>query len=139
MAAALLPLSVALMLASGGGAEVVTPAPGSAERTAILEAVRAEIAADLPRPVVFRVHRLGVAGGWAFLAATPQQPDGRPYDYRGTRYQAEIDDGLFDDNLFALLQRAHGRWRVRARIIGATDVPFEDWSEEYGAPAAIFR
>lgn len=118
---------------------MLTPRAGSPARAEILDAVRTDVAADLPRPVVFRVHGLSVADGWAFLRATPQQPDGRAYDYRGTRYQSFIDDGVFDDNLVALLERGQGRWHVRALVIGATDVIYEGWSREYGAPAAIFR
>jgi hypothetical protein len=134
-------LSVALLAAPGivAAGEVLTPPPGSPLRRDILDAVRTDVAADLPPPLMFRVHRLAVADGWAFLAATPQQPDGRPYDYRGTRYQTFIDDGVFDDNLFALLELEQSCWRVRAVVVGATDVPYESWSEQYGAPAAIFR
>jgi hypothetical protein len=119
--------------------EVTSPKPGSSERKDILDAVRTYVAADLPRPVKFVVHRLNVKDGWAFLAATPQQPDGRPYDYRGSRYQAFIDNEVFDDNLFALLEQGQSRWHVLALVIGATDVPYGGWSQEYGAPPEIFQ
>jgi hypothetical protein len=129
----LIPSSVA---AAG---EVSTPPPGSSERKDILDAVRTDVASDLPRPVKFVVHQLKVKDGWAFLAATPQQADGRPYDYQGTQYEAFIKEGLFDDNLFALLERGQSRWHVHALVIGATDVPYEGWSQQYGAPPEIFR
>lgn len=131
---------VALLVLSSPAAagEVHTPQPGTSERKDILNAVRSYVAAELPRPVKFLVHHLEVKDGWAFLGATPQQPDGRPYDYRGTRYEAFIRDGLFDDNLVALLERGQSRWHVLALDIGAMDVVFGDWSEEYGAPSEIF-
>ena len=134
-------LSVALLAAPGivDAGEVLTPPPGSPLRRDILDAVRTDVAADLPPPLMFRVHRLAVADGWAFLAATPQQPDGRPYDYRGTRYQTFIDDGVFDDNLFALLEREQSRWRARAVVVGATATfPTKAGASSTG-PAAIFR
>jgi hypothetical protein len=119
--------------------EVFSPPLGTSERRDILDAVRNDVAADLPRPVKFLVHQLKVKDGWAFLAATPQQPDGRPYDYRGTQYEEFIKKDLFDDNLFALLELGQSRWHVRALVIGATDVPYGGWSQEYGAPPEIFE
>lgn len=121
------------------GAEVSTPQPGSPERKDILDGVRAYVATDLPRPVKFLVHKLNVKDGWAFLLATPQQSNGRPYDYQGTRYEEFIQEGLFDDNVCALLERGQSAWHVLALVIGATDVPYEGWSDEFGAPSEIFR
>jgi hypothetical protein len=129
-------LLIAPSLAVGG--DVYTPRPGTSERSQIISAARATIARELNEPFELLVSRLSVQGDWAFVAATPQQPNGRPYDYTGTRYQAMIEEGAFDDWLCALLRRGEGRWDVVALEIGATDVPYAGWSEQYQAPSAIF-
>lgn len=129
-------LLIAPSLAIGG--DVYTPKPGTGERSQIIGAVRAAVARELNEPFKLLVRRLNVQGDWAFLTATPQQPNARPYDYTGTRYQAMIEDGTFDDWLCALLRRRQGRWDVVALEIGATDVPYAGWRERYQAPAAIF-
>ena len=59
-------------------------------------------------------------------------------DYRGTRYEELQRDGVFDDWVCALLRREGGRWRVVAHSIGATDVVYATWPEDYHAPRAIF-
>jgi hypothetical protein len=82
LAALLALLVLAAPAAAQGG--VRTPPPGSPERAAILAGVRAALQKQLRQPVRFRVDHLRVRGAWAFLQATPQRPDGRPLDYRGT-------------------------------------------------------
>ena len=73
-----------------------TPARGSAERKAILDAMRAHRRRFDPRPVIFVVSSLRVQRGWAWLSVRPQSPDGR------SRFE--------DEN--ALLRRRGGRWEV---------------------------
>jgi hypothetical protein len=73
-----------------------TPARGSAERKAILDAMRAHKRQFDPRPLIFVVDRLRVQRGWAWLAVSPQSPDGRSH------FEGEA----------ALLRRASGRWEV---------------------------
>ena len=73
-----------------------TPAAGSAERKAIMDAMRAHRRRFDPRPVTFVVSRLRVQRGWAWLSVQPQSPDGR------SRYEGED----------ALLRRRNGRWAV---------------------------
>ena len=126
-----------LALAGPAGAQggVRTPPPGSPERAAILDAARAAVHEQLRQPVRFRVDHLRVRGGWAFLQATPQRPDGRPPDYRGTPYQEAMDAGAFDDQATALLRREGAAWRVVAFNLGATDVVWEPWAREFGCPA----
>lgn len=135
----LLGLGVCLWPSGTWAAEMYTPPPGSPERAAIMDAVRAAVGPELKRPVKFLVHRLNLKDGWAFLIATPQQPNGHPFDYSGTVYEESIREGAFDDAIDALLRREAGRWRVVTYVIGATDVAWEPWSDDYGAPAVIFR
>jgi hypothetical protein len=77
-----------------------TPPQGSAERKAILDAMRAERARFDTLPVVFVVRHLKVRGGWAWLEADPQSPDG------SQRYEGEA----------ALLRSQGGAWTVVERM-----------------------
>jgi hypothetical protein len=116
-----------------------TPARGSAERKAIIDALRIPVEKQLKQPVIFRIDQLRVQKGWAFLQGMPQTPDGGEIDYTGTVYQEAIEEGAFDGGVFALLRNEKGKWRVVQYVIGATDVPYVDWDKEYGAPRAIFN
>ncbi len=115
-----------------------TPKPGSAERKAIMDALRAPVMQDLGQRVVFVVQHLNVKDGWAFLFGTPRQPNLTPIDYRRTRFREAYDEGIFDDNVSALLRREGNRWRVVTHFIGATDAVWTPWPEDFGAPRAIF-
>ena len=58
---------------------LASPAPGSAARQAILNAVRGPVERSFGgQHVMFKVNDLQVGGGWAFLAARPMTPAQRP-------------------------------------------------------------
>ena len=63
---------------------------------------------------------------------------GGPVDYRGTKYGDAIDAGAFDDGIAALLRYNNGKWVVVDYSIGHTDVVWDPWADEYGAPRALF-
>ena len=115
-----------------------TPKPNSSERKAIIDTLRAPVEKELKQKVVFRVQRLNVQNGWAFLQGVPQQPDGKPVNYRITPHQVAIEAGAFDDGILALLRNEKGRWRVVVYAIGSTDYPGEYWQQKYKAPRGIF-
>jgi hypothetical protein len=131
------------MVAAAAGAapaqEARTPAPGSAERRAVADALRAPVEKELKQKVIFKIDHLKASGDWAFLRGVPQRPDGGRVDYSATPYQQRIEDGVFDDWICALLRKRAGKWQVVKYVIGATDVVYEGWDEEYKAPPAIFR
>lgn len=116
-----------------------TPKPGTAERKAIMDALRAPVQKELRKSVVFKADRLKVLNGWAFLFGVPQQPGGKAMDYSDTPYQEAIESDAFDDNISALLRKRGNKWQVVVYVIGATDVPYIGWDEEYKAPSAIFE
>lgn len=133
-------LSILIMAsANANAAEPHTPKPGSPERKALMDALRLPVQAELKKPVIFKVDRLKVQGDWAFLAGVPLKPDGSEMDYRDTIHQEAIREGAFDGGIFALLQNRNGQWQTVRHIIGATDVPYVDWPQEFGAPEAIFE
>ncbi|MEJ2258732.1 MAG: hypothetical protein P8X98_17450 [Woeseiaceae bacterium] len=118
---------------------ISTPEIGDPERDRILDAARAPVESALGAPVLFRVDTLRSDDRWAFLTAVPVRSDGSRIDYSGTPYAHDIEAGFFEDWVCALLRREKGRWAVVELEIGATDVPFADWPEEYGAPEALFN
>jgi hypothetical protein len=117
---------------------VYTPEKGSAERTAILNALRVPVERDLKQKVVFVTDNFKVQGTWAFVSGTPQSPSGGAPNYAGTKYDEAENEGAFDNNFFALLRKTAGKWKVTTYAIGCTDVCFADWWKRYKAPKTIF-
>ena len=135
---ALLALGLLPVAHAGAPGRAYTPLAGSAERKAIMDALRKPVEKELNRPVVFRVSvpsDFRAQNGWAFLTADLRRPDGSPMDFRGTPYPPSDFNG---GGVNALLHRTNGRWRVVTYILCATDVEWEDWSKKYHAPRAIF-
>jgi hypothetical protein len=115
-----------------------TPEKGSAERAAILNALRVPVEKALKQKIVFAANDFRVMGNWAFLSGEPQSPAGGKPNYRGTKYQKAVDLGMFDDGVFALLKKTGTQWKVVTYAIGCTDVCYLDWSSRYKAPKGIF-
>lgn len=119
--------------------EPYTPKAGSAERKAIMDSLRVPVQKGLLKPVIFKVDHLKVQDGWAFMRGVPQQPGGKPMNYKGTEYEQAQKDGAFDDGICALLRKQGAKWQVVRFVIGATDVVYIGWDEEFKAPSAIFE
>ena len=133
-------LFIGLALASTSPASSCpyTPARGSAERQAIMNALRGPVSRALEQGVIFVVRSLKVCDGWAALDVSPRQPDGRAINYRATRFREAIEEGFFDEGTLALLKnRGGGHWQVVEYAIGSTDYPLPDWIRQNGAPSAI--
>jgi hypothetical protein len=130
---------IALSFSVSAVAQTYTPKQGSSERKALMDALRIPVEKELNKKVVFKVDHLKVQGNFAFMRGVPQQPSGARMDYRGTAYQQAIKAGFFDDWICALWRNQNGKWQVVRYVIGATDVVYEEWDKEYGAPSAIFR
>lgn len=118
--------------------KVYTPEKGSAERTAILAALRVPIEKELKQKIQFSVQEFKSNGTWAFLSGEPQDMNGGKPNYKGTPYQKAIDADMFDNNFFALLKKTGGKWKVITQAIGCTDVCYVDWWKKYKAPKAVF-
>lgn len=112
-------VSIALAaLALGAAAPAVaqsvhTPPPGSPERSAILDAVRAPLIEHVGGRVEFVVETLRVGGGWAYLEAQPQRPGGG---------SIPADDYMDGNTTYAVLRQQGGRWIVDNWTYGANDV-----------------
>ena len=100
---------------------VAPPRAGSAQRVAILNAIRPAIELQLGRNVEFVPTCVQVWKGWALVAAEPQRKGGKKID---PRILPDWDnrDGL---TVTALLQFRYGRWNLVGHAIGATDVWYD--------------
>ena len=116
-----------------------TPEPNSPERKAIMNALRVPVEKELKQKVIFRIRRLKMQNGWAFLEGVPQQPRGTPVDYTITPHRIAFESGAFDDSILALLRKQAGRWRVVVYDIGSTDYSGDYWQQKYKAPPEIFQ
>ena len=105
------------------------PAPGSAQRHAILDALRPAVERRLGPGVEFVVTQMRVRSGWAFVMADPQRRGGRPID--GRRYFGEDFDNMDGLTVTALLRFNRG-WTLVDHAIGATDAWYCD-----GGPSRI--
>lgn len=130
--------AILLTVATPVGVHAQTSSVASPDRQGILDAAHAKVQSQLGKPVRFKVETLRLADNWAFLHATMQDAHGQPVSYAGTRYEDADRHGMKSAKYDALLQRVHGQWTVSVDSIGATDVPWTSWSQEYGAPPAIF-
>ena len=115
---------------------VYTPEKGSAERTAILAALRVPVEKTLKQKIVFVTEHFNVQGTWAFVSGQPTTLSGRKPSLKGTIFDGEED--MFDDNFFGLLRKTGGRWKVVTHALGCTDVCYADWWKKYKAPKGIF-
>ncbi|HYM00607.1 MAG TPA: hypothetical protein VEZ90_16750 [Blastocatellia bacterium] len=73
-----------------------TPAPGSPERKAIMDALRAELAANgADSNVVFKVYVLKVHNGWAWTDVTPLDPSTNKAVAEGGAQLLHKEDGVW--------------------------------------------
>jgi len=122
LAAALALASVAVPPAALAQVNGTAPASvGSAQRRAILDALRPAVETRLGPDIEFVVRSIDIRGGWAVITADPQRRGGRAIDAR--RY-FPADDLEFMDGITvtAVMRFQNGRWRHVQHAIGATDV-----------------
>jgi hypothetical protein len=131
-------IAMTLLSASAFAQTAREPEKGSAERNAIINALRIPVERDLKQKIVFNIDHFKTAGNWAFISGSPQTPGGGRPDYNRTRYRGAVDSGAFDNNFFALLNRVGGKWRVATYAIGCTDVCWLDWPSKRRVPVSIF-
>ena len=112
---------------------VRTPAHGTAERRAILDAARALVRERLQPagPVEFNVRSLGVLNDWALLTVEPRAPIGALLPEFEATCQCDCE-------IVTLLQRRSGRWTVVGDHFDPCDAAVYDWPSTHGAPGALF-
>ena len=121
-------------------AEVTTPAPGTPERKAIMDALRPGFEALFGQPIQFKVNELRVAAGFAWASVHPQRPDGR--DIPDAEWAKALDgcEQLASDGSAQFwMRRIEGRWTIgwgRATGVCATD-SIADFGYLIGAPPQL--
>lgn len=118
---AIRPVLVLAACCSIATAAPFTPKPGSAERTAICDALRTYVVehhsqSKPAKKIVFKISYLKVDGNFAFFQGMPIYEDGTEAVY----------DSLIDMDYSFLLQKESGTWRVLADFCGS-DVPEDAW------------
>ena len=121
-----------------GPSQIYVPKPGSKERKAIMEGLRAVVGPSVKQAVVFDTDWIRSNGDWAFLKGKPRRPDGRSLDYSKTQYQGSIRAGAFDDGFTAIMHRKGMRWSAVEWTIGATDVPWDGAWRRLTLPRGLF-
>lgn len=117
-----------LMLLAGNflAAAPYTPKPGSPERKAILDALRAPVEREARQKVVFHNVSLKVEKGWAFVHAISMDRAGKKAV-------------LGDLDTAGLLRKQNGRWKVlHWGVAGDIGVVCEAAKKYPQAPRAIF-
>ncbi len=105
-----------------------SPKPGSAERAAIMDAMRPVIGKGQRKRIVFVARHLTVKNGWAYFSGTAEYADGT---HLGPQYVW--------GNLSALLHYENKTWRVKYHVFHG-DVVEPDFMQRYPqAPKAIFQ
>ncbi|HVF97434.1 MAG TPA: hypothetical protein VM871_08945 [Flavisolibacter sp.] len=111
----------------------------SAERKAMLEALKMKLQPSLRLKPKMVVEHLWVKSNFAFFRGAAKDANGRDIDFSKTEYKQALEDGAFDgESTFALLKKVSGKWKVLAWALGPTDVPYTCWWSEFKAPKDIF-
>ena len=116
-----------------------TPAPGSEERAAIMDALRVPAEKELKQSVIFKVERLRVAGDWAYARVSPTRPNGDKIDFSKTKYRKQVELGAFDPQGEALLRLEDDGWEVLEWAFGGTDVASAEWGDKYRLPKSLLQ
>jgi hypothetical protein len=115
-----------------------TPARDTRERAALMDTARGPIQSLIGLPVIFVVSVLNTDGTWAYLQATPVNPDGSPINWNRTPFGRDIANGFMSDVAMVLMRRDSGAWRPVEFAFGPTDVAWYDWVQSYGLPERLF-
>ncbi|WP_166040886.1 hypothetical protein [Sphingosinicella sp. YJ22] len=117
--AASLPVAGAPPATAQRNVNAVSPAlPNSAQRRAILAALRPAVESRLGPNVEFMVGDIRVRRGWAIVHADPRRRGGGRIDGRRIFPNYDEMDGL---TVTAILRYQNGRWGLVDHAIGATD------------------
>ncbi|MDT8855273.1 hypothetical protein RNZ50_09650 [Paracoccaceae bacterium Fryx2] len=104
------------------------PARGSADRAALMDALRPVAEQELGAPVEFVVRDLRLDGDVALMRLTAQRPGGGEIDLAETPMvqRGRAPDTIDGPGVDALMRYADGFWQVAHWAIGPTDVWYAD-------------
>jgi hypothetical protein len=107
--------------AQSGVSATGQPVPGSAQRAAIMDALRPAIERKLAGPVEFVIQRIAVRDGWALVIADPQRPGGGKINPR-RHFPNEVVGFMDGLTVNGILRFSGGGWTLVDHAIGPTDV-----------------
>lgn len=127
-----LSLAASLLCTSLASAQVHEPARGSAERAAVLDALRDAVRSPdgggIRGAVEFTDVQLRVAGDWAVVDASLRRPGGRSF----RPCDDEAGEEVGDDGVLAVLYRRSGRWETWEIAACLSDWPYQNLPAVYG-------
>lgn len=118
--------------------DLYTPARGTGERAAMMDAARVPVVPAIGQRVIFVVDVLNSDGHWAFLQGTPVNPDGTPLQWSKTNFARDWAADVMSDVVMVLMRNEGGKWHAVDWAIGPTDVAWYDWITSYGLPERLF-
>ncbi|MEM8812603.1 MAG: hypothetical protein AAGF59_08300 [Pseudomonadota bacterium] len=139
LAAGFIAMSYTLAALSSTFAAQDAPTADILEAFPMVETMRPVIEAELRTPLAIGIEELYIDGSWAFLITTFRGADG-PIDWSKTVWIGGIEEGDcggYAIGLFEYLSH-QGGWTLVTYDVCATDVPWLNWSERFGAPASLF-
>lgn len=112
-----------------------TPAAGSAERRAILDALRPSVDRVVGASVIFADVHVAVEDGWAYVRAMPYKLE-RAY---GDTFRVLATRAAPDPYVYGLL-RYERSWKVVETVTGgaAGATPYTAWAARYRVPGRLF-
>lgn len=116
--------------------------PDNAVRKAVLKAATAPLGEAFGDRVQVEVEQLDRIGPWVFLRGRLRDVAGGRPDFSGTAYEKPAAAGQMSDVYVALLRQSDEHttgWQLRAHAIGPSDIAWETWPRDHGAPTALFR
>ena len=129
--------AVAVAISASAFAQKPTPIKtGNPLRKVLLDVLRPAIEKDLGQKVKFEVKILNTQGEWAFYGGSALTPAGKPIDLKTTRYRKDANE-MDGPSVYALLRKKAGRWKLTKFVVGPTDVAWDIWDQEYGAPRPV--
>jgi hypothetical protein len=118
--------------------QLYTPARGTGERAALMDAARVPIVPAIGQRVIFVVDVLNSDGHWAYLQATPVNPDGTRLNWSRTNFARDWAADVMSDVVMVLMRNQSGQWHAVDWVVGPTDVAWYDWVTRYGLPERLF-
>jgi hypothetical protein len=118
----------ALIWADIGAAQsVYEPKRGSAERKALMNAIRPEAERMLGKPVQFVVKDLRVSGNAGYASLSAQRPGGKAINMKSTPFSKKYgyDPNIYP-GLYVLYRKKSGNWSVVASELSPFEPPFMD-------------
>lgn len=118
---------------------LIVPPRGSPLRAALMDAARPGVSDLLGRRVIFVVKELATDDRWAYLSATPVNPDGTPIDWAATGLIGDGDDPEAV-NYEALMIRDDegGPWALLESGLVTGEPLWPRWANFHDLPTELF-